>query len=256
MRPRYRALSLDLWFTTLSFTPREEQGWRRSRERVLQELLRTSRGEPFDISEIRAAIREVRRTGVTGTPGPDGVGPEAFLRKAREVLNGTLTCPLPEAARRYSAAGLEEFPPRVNPEAVELARRLARVPVPLISITNTSRSGRTWTDFFDRVGGPRFQWIITSGELGVAKPSPLIFQEASRQLGFPPHEILHVGDRWDLDVAGAEGAGFGVAIYRGLWPEYPTPEEREEMEKGGRDRPEVLRLDSLLELWTKVDWVP
>jgi putative hydrolase of the HAD superfamily len=56
-----------------------------------------------------------------------------------------------------------------------------------------------------------FEAIIVSCEVGSCKPSRLIFERASRQLGISPGEILHVGDRLDNDVAGAGAAGFQAA---------------------------------------------
>lgn len=46
-----------------------------------------------------------------------------------------------------------------------------------------------------------------SGELGVAKPDPRIFRVAADRLGIPAERITYVGDRWDVDVVGAAGAG-------------------------------------------------
>jgi putative hydrolase of the HAD superfamily len=64
--------------------------------------------------------------------------------------------------------------------------------------------------------------VITSCEVGRAKPDPGIFLEAARRLDVAPSEVLHVGDRWELDVEGARRAGLGAALYRGLWPYYPS----------------------------------
>ncbi|HWH68036.1 MAG TPA: HAD-IA family hydrolase [Candidatus Sulfotelmatobacter sp.] len=52
-----------------------------------------------------------------------------------------------------------------------------------------------------------FQTIVVSCEVGVPKPSPLIFQHAARQLDLPPEAILHIGDSPAHDVAGARAAG-------------------------------------------------
>ncbi len=52
-----------------------------------------------------------------------------------------------------------------------------------------------------------FDSVILSGEIGAAKPSPLIFGEACRDLELPPEAILHVGDDPEADWAGAEAAG-------------------------------------------------
>lgn len=63
------------------------------------------------------------------------------------------------------------------------------------------------TDLFDK--------IVISGEIGAAKPDPVIFHSACVALGVAPHEAVHVGDRLDLDAVGAHDAGmYGVWLDR------------------------------------------
>lgn len=60
-----------------------------------------------------------------------------------------------------------------------------------------------------------FEVLVISCEIGVPKPSPAIFQHATLKLGLPAHEILHVGDSWEMDVEGARAAGFqALQIHR------------------------------------------
>ena len=56
-----------------------------------------------------------------------------------------------------------------------------------------------------------FETIAISCEVGFAKPSPVIFQQAAVKLGLPPDAILHIGDHDELDVRGAKSAGFYAA---------------------------------------------
>lgn len=53
----------------------------------------------------------------------------------------------------------------------------------------------------------RLTAVITSEELGVAKPHPDTYRGACRHLGVTPSEALHVGDRHDMDVLAAREAG-------------------------------------------------
>ncbi len=57
-----------------------------------------------------------------------------------------------------------------------------------------------------------FDELVISGEVGAAKPDARIFRAACSALGLPPHEVAHVGDRFDLDAAGAARAGM-----HGVW---------------------------------------
>jgi putative hydrolase of the HAD superfamily len=57
--------------------------------------------------------------------------------------------------------------------------------------------------------------VVIAGELGAAKPDPVIFRTACARLGYQPAEVVHVGDRLDLDAIGARDAGMvGVWLNR------------------------------------------
>jgi putative hydrolase of the HAD superfamily len=55
--------------------------------------------------------------------------------------------------------------------------------------------------------------IVISGEAGVAKPDPEIFDLALGKLGVPPGAAWHVGDSLAADIAGARNAGLAAAIW-------------------------------------------
>jgi putative hydrolase of the HAD superfamily len=57
-----------------------------------------------------------------------------------------------------------------------------------------------------------FDSIVISEELGVPKPDARIFQAACVKLGVRPEEVVHVGDRLDLDAVAAMRAGM-----HGVW---------------------------------------
>jgi FMN phosphatase YigB (HAD superfamily) len=56
-----------------------------------------------------------------------------------------------------------------------------------------------------------FEAILVSDVVGWRKPSPRIFQAAFEHLGVRAADCLFVGDRPELDVAGAKGVGMDVA---------------------------------------------
>ena len=49
--------------------------------------------------------------------------------------------------------------------------------------------------------------VFTAEALGVAKPDPASFQAVCDALRIEPSRVLHVGDRYDLDVVAARAAG-------------------------------------------------
>ena len=58
----------------------------------------------------------------------------------------------------------------------------------------------------------RFDAIVISGEVGVAKPDPAAFHLACVRLGAEPAATWHVGDNLITDVGGARAAGL-VAVW-------------------------------------------
>ncbi len=64
--------------------------------------------------------------------------------------------------------------------------------------------------------------VIIAGELGAAKPDPVIFHTACALLGVHPGQVAHIGDRLDLDAIGARDAGL-----RGVWLNRTEPVQGE-----------------------------
>lgn len=70
----------------------------------------------------------------------------------------------------------------------------------------------------DRIGP-----LFTAESLGVAKPNPQSFRRVCEELGLAAGSVLHVGDRYDVDVLAARAAGLG-AVHLDRYDEGP-PEE-------------------------------
>ena len=56
-----------------------------------------------------------------------------------------------------------------------------------------------------------FELIVVSDAVGWRKPAPVIFRQTLEHMGLEPHETLFVGDRIDIDVAGAHAVGMDSA---------------------------------------------
>ncbi|HUF06302.1 MAG TPA: HAD-IA family hydrolase [Candidatus Binatia bacterium] len=54
-------------------------------------------------------------------------------------------------------------------------------------------------------------FVLPSGAVGVAKPSPALYRMALEKAGVQPHEAIMVGDSYRADVRGAWGAGMDAA---------------------------------------------
>ena len=55
--------------------------------------------------------------------------------------------------------------------------------------------------------GRYFDFMVVSATMRTAKPSSALYSEALRRAGVAPHEALHVGDNYVLDVLGARATG-------------------------------------------------
>jgi len=81
------------------------------------------------------------------------------------------------------------------------------------------------------------------GRVIAMKPKPVIFELALQRLGVDAGEALFVGDRADIDVAGAQGVGMPVAwINR---DSSPLPEDVRAPEFEIRDLAELERILSI-----------
>lgn len=56
-----------------------------------------------------------------------------------------------------------------------------------------------------------FETVVVSDEVGWRKPKPIIFELALRRMRTAPDDALFVGDRADIDVAGAQRVGMAAA---------------------------------------------
>ncbi|GAA3575612.1 HAD family hydrolase [Amycolatopsis ultiminotia] len=57
---------------------------------------------------------------------------------------------------------------------------------------------------------PFFDHVAIAGEVGVAKPDPVMFHSVCLALECAPEQAVHVGDKLDTDAIGARDAGLGA----------------------------------------------
>jgi len=163
----------------------------------------------------------------------------AGFRRVREELRSVGRPPSPLAQLQYEvAAG------RLGTEPAELAQLVEewmyRRPLKYLRwcrraglegfLALLARRGLPAGVFSDHPSAAKIEALGLSGRFSIAlsatdlevnafKPHPRGFQQACARWSLDPAEVLYVGDRPDVDVPGARGAGMPCAILSpGPWP--------------------------------------
>lgn len=98
------------------------------------------------------------------------------------------------------------FPPHHGPLLRDLSRHRR------LAVVSNFDYSPTAHDILARTGvADVFASVVVSDEIGWRKPRPEIFVEALSRVGVRPADALFVGDRLDIDVAGAQQAGMQAA---------------------------------------------
>ncbi len=107
---------------------------------------------------------------------------------------------------------------RLFEDVVPCLEWLAAAGVRLAAVTNASGAHQR-AKLADLGLARFFDHVAIAGELGVAKPDPVMFHSVCLTIGCAPAEAAHVGDKLDTDAVGAQRAGLGgVWLDRGRTP--------------------------------------
>ena len=139
------------------------------------------------------------------------------LQHAGVTLSPATEAALRELAAYHAQFNLWESVPREVPDALD---RLRAAGHRLVVVSN---SNATLRKTFSRLDLARhFDVLIDSGEEGVEKPDPRIFQLALERAGARPETTLHAGDFYHVDVVGARAAGLQAWLIdaAGLYADY------------------------------------
>lgn len=168
-----------------------------------------ARGVAVDASAAAAAMRaeiafyraEHHRAGTRAAL-------EALRDDCARVVEAQLRTGLPAGEVRAALLEAIRFTP--FPEVPATLDALAARGVGLAVVSNWDVSLH---DVLAGLGwGGRFAAVVTSAELGAAKPDPRPFAVALAALGVAPADALHAGDDLDADVGGARAAGVGAVL--------------------------------------------
>jgi HAD superfamily hydrolase (TIGR01662 family) len=114
-------------------------------------------------------------------------------------------CDIADLELGYWKASEETQP---MPEAIEALNELHRNDIPVGVVSNSIFGSAIIQHGLAKHGlAEHLQFVITSAEYSVRKPSPLLFDIAAAKLARKPEDIWFIGDRLDIDVYGANAAG-------------------------------------------------
>ncbi|MGB1110472.1 MAG: HAD-IA family hydrolase [Gammaproteobacteria bacterium] len=91
---------------------------------------------------------------------------------------------------------------------------------PLVAVSNGN------ADVYKIGIGEFFHHALNPSHAGVRKPDPGIFNMAAEMLNVPLESMLHIGDEWETDMAGALGAGMAAVWYNPDGQEPPHTSDR------------------------------
>lgn len=159
-------------------------------------------------SALRAEIGHYRRNHLRGT---DRASLAVLRAECAEVLAAELGGRAPAPSRLVPML-LASLRYRPSPDALPALRALRATGVGLAVVSNWDHSLPRVLEDAGLMG--YLDAVVTSADVGAAKPDPAVFAAALATLGVPPARALHCGDEPALDVAGARAAGVRPLLIR------------------------------------------
>jgi HAD superfamily hydrolase (TIGR01549 family) len=151
----------------------------------------------------------------------------------------------PEIARHVHEAFLEPDAWGPYPEATHVLDGLAEAGIRVALLSNWSPHLREILDAHDLTR--RFEAVVISGEIGIAKPDLSIFDRMIEALGeLPGPQIAYVGDDLEHDIEPSRELGLRAVLVdrRGVFDDHDGPRVDDL-----RQLPEVLPLARPVTLW-------
>jgi HAD superfamily hydrolase (TIGR01509 family) len=104
-----------------------------------------------------------------------------------------------------------------DPQALDALTLVRQSGLRAAAISNSDGSVRSVLEALGLT--PYLDFVVDSGEVGVEKPDPRIFELALARAGVGPSEAAYIGDLYTIDARGASSAGLHAILLDpgGLW---------------------------------------
>lgn len=154
----------------------------------------------------------------SGRASDDGLTVQPF----EELIRGAMSWSELDHSALDLDAAMAAFdwrsPPKVKPfeDTVETLELLVRRGFRLGVITNSFMSASMRQRELKEHGLlPYIELMLTCGDVGKGKPSPIIFERALSELGLGAQEVIFVGDSLEADIRGAKDSQITSVLYLG-----------------------------------------
>lgn len=215
-----KAITFDLWDTVLddgSDEPKRRQAGLESKTESRHKLLFEALNRHHSIT-----LDEMSRAWVSADTASYTIWQEKNVtwtcKERLEVVLDELECDLPdqELAEIADAMGRMEVetPPNILPDAdVAIAELASRYKLAVISDTIITPGPGLRQILVGHGIAQHFSGFAFSDEVGRSKPDPAMFHAAREQVGAAFHEMVHIGDRDNKDIKGAQSLGMKAILY-------------------------------------------
>ncbi len=97
------------------------------------------------------------------------------------------------------------------PHVEEALREIRGAQIPMGAVSNAIFSGETLRSELEKHGlSWAFDFVISSADLTIRKPDPLIFKQALADLEVAASSTWFIGDSWENDILGAVQVGMSA----------------------------------------------
>ena len=204
-----RCVTFDLWLTLIKSNAQSHS----ERVRLLSNAFGVEPSGSFS-QLVRDVSKELDvRSEQTGTDYDCGdrvdllaekLGMPPFLPSRRAML-----------VRQCQSSIRKHQPSLIDHAIIDVLTTLRGMGIKTALISNTGYpEAPVMRDIMKNLGlSPLFDLMLFSSEMGIAKPSPAVYQQVCDKLGVHPDEILHVGDSRKADYEGARSFGARALLF-------------------------------------------